>query len=113
MVSDDSILLDAFALVNGDRAETYGPPWEDYAGVADIVSGGLGEDWSPEQAIYQMLAVKMKRIGYGLTNGLDADALRDSLTDLCGYAECLWQTLNVEAVDDDDEEDDDDFMVEP
>ncbi len=89
-----SILEEAQRLVSRDRNAIYGPPARDYAAVAGITSAALRKPWRPEEALVQMLAVKLARIGHGIEEGLTPAELRDSLVDLCGYAECLWQTLN-------------------
>ena len=89
----DSVLEEALRLVNGDRQATYGPPARDYARVAAITSAALDTDWTPADALVQMLAVKLARIGHGIAHDLPPEAIRDSLVDLCGYAHCLWQTI--------------------
>lgn len=106
-MGDDSILLDAFALVGGDRSDVYGPPEEDYARVAELVSVGLENDVTAADAVYQMLCVKLARIGYGITNGFPSEAMRDSVVDLAGYAECLWRVLVTNECPPTDEDDED------
>jgi hypothetical protein len=88
-----SILEEALRLVNGDRQATYGPPEQDYRRVAAITAAALDTDWTAADAIVQMLAVKLARIGHGVTADLPPEAIRDSLVDLCGYAHCLWQVI--------------------
>jgi hypothetical protein len=92
-VTDDSVLLEAHRLVTGARNATYGPPASDYKRVAAITSAALSTDWTPADAIVQMLAVKLARIGHGISNDLPPEQVRDSIVDLCGYAHCLWQTI--------------------
>ena len=89
-----SILLDAFTLVHGDRGNRYGPPWEDYQRVTDTFNGLFGDEiLTPPSAIVFMCLVKLSRIANGLELGFDAEMLRDSCTDLAGYADCLYATL--------------------
>jgi hypothetical protein len=94
---DDSPLLEAHGLVTGARQAAYGPPERDYARVAAITSAALGVEWSAPDAIVQMLAVKLARIGHGISHDLPPEQIRDSIVDLCGYAHCLWQTITAEA----------------
>lgn len=91
-----SILEEAARLVNGPRQDLYGPPAADYEAVAGIVSAGLRKPWTPPEALFQMLAVKLARIGHGLGTGASAADLRDSLVDLAGYAHCLHESLLAE-----------------
>jgi hypothetical protein len=92
--ADTSVLLEAHRLVTGARNHTYGPPEHDYARVAEITAAALSTDWTPADAVVQMLAVKLARIGHGVTHHLPPAQVRDSIVDLCGYAHCLWQILN-------------------
>jgi len=88
-----SILAEAIDLVTGDRQATYGPPERDYARVAAMTSAALGAEWTACDALVQMLAVKLARIGHGVSEDFTADMLRDSLVDLAGYADCLHRAL--------------------
>lgn len=116
----ESLLLNAFALVNqeaGDRAKLYGPFWEDYRRVAGIFNAlvpadDLDDGITAEHAILLMMSVKLGRLSYALQTGIayeDPEQVKDSITDLCGYADGLWATLNnpeLEIVEDDDSEED-------
>ena len=88
------MLLEAHQLVTGDRQATYGPPEQDYARVAAITAAALDTDWTAADAVVQMLAVKLARIGHGVSHDLPPEQIRDSLVDLCGYAHCLWQIIS-------------------
>lgn len=76
-----SILHEADELVNGDRREAYGHPFDDYSRTAALWSQVLGHEVSVEQAILCMICVKLSREcnRHG----------RDNLVDLAGYAACL------------------------
>ena len=100
--TEPSILLDAYALVHGDRNGTYGPPGQDYARTAAIFAAFTGYEMSVAEALLFMVAVKMSRIGYGLEQEFPPDMLRDSITDAAGYLDCLWWSLNDDSDDDED-----------
>jgi len=87
------ILEEAISLVTGDRQDTYGPPAYDYLRVAQITAASLDTEWTACDALVQMLAVKLARIGHGVSADFTADMLRDSLVDLAGYAHCLHDAL--------------------
>jgi hypothetical protein len=106
----ESCLLNAFALTNqeaGDRAVAYGPFWEDYRRVAGIFNAmvpaiDLDDGITAEHAILLMMSVKLGRLSYALQTGAayeDPSCVKDSITDLCGYADGLWSTLNNPEVD--------------
>jgi len=86
-----SILVEAEALVNGDRAKQYGPIREDYSRVAAIFKAITGIPLTTEIAVAFMLAVKLSRLGMTLQG--HAKHKRDNLTDLCGYASKLNDLL--------------------
>lgn len=93
-VNEPSILLDAHALVHGDRNGVYGPPAQDYSRTAALFRSASGHDLSVPEAILFMVCMKLSRIGHGLHQGFSPDLLRDSITDAAGYLECLWWALN-------------------
>ena len=121
----ESCLLNAFALTNqeaGDRAVLYGPFWEDYRRVAGIFNAmvpadDLDDGMTAEHAILLMMSVKLGRISFALQTGAayeDPTLVKDSITDLCGYSDGLWSTLNnpelelievEEELEDEEEED--------
>jgi len=106
-----SILLDAFALVHGDRGRSYGPPWEDYQRVTNQFNALWGQDVLDVNAgILFMICMKLGRIAHGIEQGFEAEQLRDSITDAAGYLDCLYgSVLNPPAwtvtYDNDDEDD--------
>ena len=87
----NSVLLEAEALVNGQRNSDYGPPGEDFAKTAKIWSGvllpKLREDITPAEAMLCMIGVKMSREVHRHK--------RDNLVDIAGYAECIEQTAQA------------------
>lgn len=107
-----SILLDAFALVHGDRGRAYGPPWEDYARVTNQFNALWGDNVLDTNAgILYMICMKLGRIAHGLEQGFGAEQLKDSITDAAGYLDCLYGSLLNPAAwtvlfdnDEDDEE---------
>ena len=123
-----NILLDAFALTQGDRNESYGPFHEDYARVARtfraITELPNGEPMLMDSALgcLWMVLVKLGRCTYKMQTGIAYDtpsSVQDDLTDAAGYLrgifECLHNPETVELFDleaDDeiepDEEPDDD-----
>lgn len=102
----DSIALDAFALVHGDRGDVYGPPLPDYQRVTDTFNALTGHGLTPAEGVLFMVCMKLGRVAHGLEEGLNADLLRDSHVDAAGYLECLWQVVSA-AQDEETEEDDD------
>lgn len=82
-----SILLEAEALVNGDRAKQYGPIREDYARVVAIFRELTGLALTAEQGVAFMVAVKLSRIGQEMQGR--APHKRDNFVDLGGYASKL------------------------
>lgn len=104
----ETTLLDAFALVHGDRGDTYGPPWEDYDRVTDVFNALTGHDLSRDDGLLFMVCMKLSRVAHGLEEGFPAELLRDSVTDASGYLDCLWGSLTAPEPDDTDDLDEDD-----
>jgi hypothetical protein len=118
-----NILLDAFALTQGDRNESYGPFHEDYARVARtfraLTEMPDGEPMLMDSALgcLWMVLVKLGRCTYKMQTGIayeDPTSVQDDLTDAAGYLrgifECLHNPETVEVFCDEDEidtEDDD------
>lgn len=97
-----SVLLDAFGLVHGSRNDVYGDPWDDYSRTVELFNVATGADLSTVEGLLFMVCVKLSRLAYGLEVGLEVETVRDSITDACGYLECIWATLNQPTDDDDD-----------
>jgi hypothetical protein len=80
-MSEESILLEAEALTNGERQRDYGHPLDDYRKTAALWSVVLGMDVTPQQAVMCMMMVKVSREMH-----LPA---RDNRVDMAGYTNCL------------------------
>ena len=76
-----SILLEADALVSGDRQNDYGHPYDNWTQTAALWSPILGVEVTAEQALMCMIAVKIVRELHKPT--------RDNRVDMAGYANCL------------------------
>ena len=79
----ESVLLEAYNLVNGNRHEDYGGWRKDYETVAaffKLLTDGK-YDMTPAECVRFMLAVKLSREA--------RKHKRDNLVDLCGYSEGL------------------------
>jgi hypothetical protein len=95
-VADAGILVDAHALVHGDRGDAYDHPAVDYLRVAEITNAIIGTDLTPAECQVVLVAVKLSRLGRGMQADFDPAQMRDSIVDAAGYLECLWQTLTYE-----------------
>lgn len=101
-----NILLDAFALTQGDRNASYGPFHEDYARVARTfraLTDNEGEPMLIDSALscIHMVIVKLGRCVYKMQTGMayeHPESVQDDLTDAAGYLrgvfECLHQPEN-------------------
>lgn len=76
-----SILLEAEGIVNGDRNEQYGDPKDAFKVYSEILSKTFNIELSPVQICKVQMAIKLGRMRY--------QHKRDSVVDLCGYAEIL------------------------
>ena len=109
----DSITADAYRLVYGDRGALYDHPAVDYQRTVDLFNAMVeGADLSAAEGVLFMLCVKLSRLGHGIGQGFPPEMLRDTITDLAGYAECLYGVLTFvpPPIEDEleDEPDDDD-----
>jgi hypothetical protein len=83
-MDEESILEEAERLVNGDRNDAYGPPWEDFARTVAIFNAWTGHDLSPADGIRFLHAVKLSREVHAFG--------RDNYVDGSGYLDCLYKT---------------------
>lgn len=86
------ILQEASELINGDRAQDYGPVTENFQRIANLWTDYIGpEDWqfSANDVAMMMILVKMSRLATGGYH-------RDSLVDVAGYA-ALAEKVHDEA----------------
>lgn len=88
----EDLLKKADALVNGDRNEAYGHPYDDYRRVANIYNAISGQHLDASDCALIMIAVKLARIG----KHHDGPTIHeDSLVDLAGYAWVYAQILDT------------------
>lgn len=92
-----SILREASDLITGDRNNTYGPPSQDFARTAGILtalgfSGPDGVAIVPHHVAMIIAAVKLSRLTW-------SPGKRDNWTDLAGYAGCGWECVVEELKD--------------
>ena len=73
-----SVLDEAKALVDGDRARDYGPAKESFERIAKMWSVVLNAEISPRQVALCLMAMKLSREAM--------QPKHDNLVDFCGYA---------------------------
>jgi hypothetical protein len=76
-----SILTEAENIVNGDRNVQYGNPNEAFKEYSNILETTFGIKLTPTEICKVQIAIKLGRLKY--------KHKRDSVVDLCGYAEIL------------------------
>jgi hypothetical protein len=76
-----SILTEAESIVNGDRDVQYGNPNEAFKEYSNILEATFGIKLTPAEICKVQIAIKLGRLKY--------KHKRDSVVDLCGYAEIL------------------------
>jgi hypothetical protein len=81
-----SILTEAESIVNGDRNVQYGDPNEAFKEYSNILEATFGIKLTPAEICKVQIAVKLGRLKY--------KHKRDSVVDLCGYAEILNRLEN-------------------
>lgn len=72
------LLREAAELINGDRAQAYGPPEESFQNIAKVWSVWLDKTITPYDVSMMMVLLKVMR-GKGSFH-------RDNHVDICGYA---------------------------
>ncbi len=77
------ILNESEQLINGDRAQDYGDPNENFGRIANLWNAQFGhklsEPFTTQDVAYALIHLKMSRLA-------NAPGHRDSLIDVCGYA---------------------------
>lgn len=93
MNSEESILEEAQRIINGPRAESYGPPVKNFADIAygwtKIINNGqknINVFITPEMVALCMIWLKMMRFQNGKPD-------RDSIVDIAGYAGTIEKVL--------------------
>jgi uncharacterized protein (DUF1015 family) len=81
-----SILTEAESIVNGDRNVQYGNPNEAFKEYSNILEATFGIKLTPAEICKVQIAIKLGRLKY--------KHKRDSIVDLCGYAEILNRLEN-------------------
>ena len=74
-----NVLAEASRLVEGERDNQYGAPYDNYKRVATLWSALVGTEITPQQASLMMCALKLDRAWHNPSH-------RDSYVDLAGYA---------------------------
>jgi hypothetical protein len=83
------VLKEATDLINGPRAEEYGPPEVNFANIAKGWSVIVGQEVTPEEVALCMAWLKIARVsGSG-------EASRDSYTDGAAYMALAAELANV------------------
>lgn len=77
----ESILLEAEKIVNGDRNDQYGDPNIAFAEYKNILYSTFGIELSETDICKVLMSIKLGRLKHKYK--------RDSIVDLCGYAEIL------------------------
>lgn len=78
---EESILIEANKIVNGDRNVQYGDPNQAFEEYSNILKVTFGIELTPIQICKVQMAIKLGRLKY--------NHKRDSIVDLCGYSEIL------------------------
>lgn len=78
----ESILEEAQRLIHGERNQNYGHPRDNFADIARLFSGYLGQELSTIDVANLMILLKVARVK-------GAGYHRDSFTDIAGYAGCV------------------------
>jgi hypothetical protein len=80
-VTQETVLAEADRIVNGQRREDYGGPFESFSDIGAGWAMVLGHPVTPEQVALCMIQLKVARAKNGGFH-------RDSFVDIAGYAQC-------------------------
>lgn len=83
---NQSVLKEAESIVNGDRDVQYGNPLQAFEEYSNILETNFGIKLTPAEICKVQMAIKLGRLKYKYK--------RDSIVDLCGYAEILNRLEN-------------------
>ena len=78
---EDSILVEAQRIVEGDRAADYGDAKTSFTKIADLATILTGREITDAEVCMVLIAMKLTRESF--------KHKRDNLVDLCGYAKLL------------------------
>lgn len=81
----ESVLAEAERIINADRGDAYGHPYDDFTRSARMMSAVLGVEVRADQVPLLMMAVKLSRL-------VETPTHRDSAVDIAGYAGC-WEKV--------------------
>lgn len=84
-----SVLMQAEALVNGDRNEAYGDPYDNHQHIADIFNAWTGMDLLASDIARVQLATKMAR-------EQNPNVRSDTYVDISGYSHVLHRCVEGE-----------------
>ncbi|MAO21372.1 MAG: hypothetical protein CMJ25_11540 [Phycisphaerae bacterium] len=79
MTTRSDVTLEATDLIDGDRNQEYGDPFEMHKRAADIYNAYAGSSITAHDMAMILLSVKMARLAHMPLH-------RDSYVDICGYA---------------------------
>lgn len=87
---ETGVLIEAHALVHGDRQAKYGHPADDFARTAALWRALFGWDAEPRDVALAMVCLKLSRLRATPDH-------RDSAVDLAGYAETYRMVVDRES----------------
>lgn len=85
---NESILVEAERLINGDRQAQYSHPADDYGKTVGAFNALTGKNLTTRDAMIFMVCVKLSRECF--------KHKRDNLVDACGYMGCLEKIIDRE-----------------
>lgn len=90
----------AESLINGPRAETYGPAAENFTRISETLNGLFhtrfkdGKKFHAVDACLIMVVLKLSRISYAAENGR-MDMATDSIIDAIGYLALIQKVMET------------------